>query len=87
MNVFNVSFHADEKETKSSENDHTDIMETQNDLHIDKLKRSAVTAISAAAVKAKILANQEEDHIRQVATLLVEKQVKSRSSWLFGYPE
>uniref|UniRef100_A0A0A0K3R8 SMARCC C-terminal domain-containing protein n=1 Tax=Cucumis sativus TaxID=3659 RepID=A0A0A0K3R8_CUCSA len=42
---------------------------------IDKLKRAAVTTLSAAAVKAKILANQEEDQIRQLAMILIEKQI------------
>lgn len=42
---------------------------------IDKIKRAAVSAISAAAVKAKLLADQEEDQIRQLSMLLVEKQV------------
>lgn len=50
-----------------------------NDDHINpkvnKLKRAAVTALSAAAVKAKLLANQEEDQIRQLASLIIEKQV------------
>lgn len=41
----------------------------------DKVKRAAVTALSAAAVKAKLLANQEEDQIRQLAAFLIEKQV------------
>lgn len=41
----------------------------------EKLKRAAVTALSAAAVKAKLLADQEEDQLLQLSTFLVEKQV------------
>lgn len=47
----------------------------EEDRYIDKLKCAAVTAISAAAVKAKLLADQEEDQIQQLATSLIEKQV------------
>ncbi|CAN6234209.1 unnamed protein product [Urochloa humidicola] len=39
-----------------------------------RLQRAAGTAISAAAVKAKFLAEQEEDHIRRLAELVIEKQ-------------
>lgn len=49
--------------------------DTKDDPSMHNLTRAAVTAISAAAVKAKLLADQEEDHIRQLATSLVEKQV------------
>ena len=47
----------------------------KDDSKFDRVKRAAVTAISAAAVKAKLLANQEEDQIRQLAAFLIEKQV------------
>ncbi|KAM0871531.1 hypothetical protein ACQ4PT_039336 [Festuca glaucescens] len=40
---------------------------------LTRLKRAAATAISAAAVKAKLLAEQEEDQIRRLAALVVEK--------------
>ncbi|TKW22425.1 hypothetical protein SEVIR_4G227600v4 [Setaria viridis] len=39
-----------------------------------RLQRAAGTAVSAAAVKAKFLAEQEEVHIRQLAALVIEKQ-------------
>lgn len=41
------------------------------------MKRAAVSTLAAAAVKAKVLANQEEDQIRQLTSLLIEKQVIS----------
>ena len=47
----------------------------KDDNKYDRVKRAAVTAISAATVKAKLLANQEEDQIRQLAAFLIEKQV------------
>lgn len=47
----------------------------KDDNKIDKIKRAAVSALSAAAVKAKFLANQEEDQIRHLAASLIEKQV------------
>ncbi|RLM74084.1 SWI/SNF complex subunit SWI3D-like [Panicum miliaceum] len=39
-----------------------------------RLQRAAVTAISAAAVKAKFLVEQEEGHVRRLAELVIEKQ-------------
>ncbi|KAA8545960.1 hypothetical protein F0562_020589 [Nyssa sinensis] len=64
----------DEEEAKESKNEIENPSETKNDHNIDRIKRAAVTAISAAAVKAKLLANQEEEQIQQLATLLIEKQ-------------
>ncbi|XP_010437616.1 PREDICTED: SWI/SNF complex subunit SWI3D-like isoform X1 [Camelina sativa] len=53
-----------------------DVCEGTKDKHnIEKLKRAAISAISAAAVKAKNLAKQEEDHIRQLSGSLIEKQL------------
>ncbi|TKY75384.1 SWI/SNF complex subunit SWI3D [Spatholobus suberectus] len=46
-----------------------------HDNNFEKLKQAAVSTLAAAAVKAKILADQEEDQIRQLASLLIEKQV------------
>lgn len=66
---------AGEEETKDFTNETQDPLETKDDHNVDKVKRTAVTAISAAAVKAKLLADQEEDQIRQLATLLIDKQV------------
>jgi hypothetical protein len=54
----------------------------KDDNNIDKLKRAAVSALSAAAVKAKLLANQEEDQIRELAASLIEKQVFLQPRWL-----
>ncbi|CAA2997071.1 SWI SNF complex subunit SWI3D [Olea europaea subsp. europaea] len=63
------------KEAKACDNENKENSVTKDDLPIDKLKRAAVTAVSAAAVKAKLLADQEEDHIRELAALLIEKQL------------
>jgi len=49
---------------------------TKDKYNIEKLKRAAISAISAAAVKAKNLAKQEEDQIRQLSGSLIEKQVR-----------
>lgn len=54
----------------------TDLAETQHDPCVDRIKRAALTALSAAAVKSKLLADQEEDEIRQLATFLIEKQLQ-----------
>lgn len=51
---------------------------TKQNNKFEKLKCAAISTLAAAAVKAKLLANQEEDQIRQLATLLIEKQVCSQ---------
>ncbi|VVB10371.1 unnamed protein product [Arabis nemorensis] len=57
-------------------NKEKDVCEGTKDKHnIEKLKRTAISAISAAAVKAKNLAKQEEDQIRQLSGSLIEKQL------------
>ncbi|KAL7118800.1 hypothetical protein ACP275_02G024200 [Erythranthe tilingii] len=63
-------------EAKESDSQKNKPLVTENDLDINKkLKQAAVTALSAAAVKAKLLADQEEDQILQLSTSLVEKQL------------
>lgn len=62
----------DPKSTKASR--------TKDEDSVAKLKRATLATFSAAAVKAKLLANQEEDEIRQLATMLIEKQVQSLPS-------
>ncbi|KAL0872603.1 hypothetical protein Bca101_022308 [Brassica carinata] len=53
-----------------------DVCEGTKDKHnTDKLKRAAISALSAAAVKAKHLAKLEEDQIRQLSGSLIEKQL------------
>uniref|UniRef100_J3LSA9 SWI/SNF complex subunit SWI3D n=1 Tax=Oryza brachyantha TaxID=4533 RepID=J3LSA9_ORYBR len=52
---------------------------------ITRLKRAAATAISAAAVKAKLLADHEEEQIRQLAALMIDKlyrKVEAKVSFL-----
>lgn len=75
----NVDF-AGENPNKEG-NQEKDVCEGTKDKHnIEKLKRAAISALSAAAVKAKNLAKQEEDQIRQLSGSLIEKQVIYRSS-------
>ncbi|KAK8529911.1 hypothetical protein V6N13_102802 [Hibiscus sabdariffa] len=59
---------------KEGKNESPACTETQDYSSIDKVKRVAVTSLSAAAVKAKLLADEEEDQIRQLTTSLIEKQ-------------
>lgn len=72
------------KEGKSESHTST---ETKDDSSIDKVKRAAVTALSAAAVKAKLLAGQEEDQIRQLTTSLIEKQFSKMEAKLGFFNE
>ncbi|PIN06750.1 hypothetical protein CDL12_20693 [Handroanthus impetiginosus] len=65
-----------DREAKECDSEKNEPSLTKNDLDInEKLKRAAVTALSAAAVKAKLLADQEEDQILQLSTFLIEKQL------------
>ncbi|KAK2633305.1 hypothetical protein Ddye_003872 [Dipteronia dyeriana] len=65
-----------EDQTKDSKEEKLDSKEIEDDHNIDKLKRAAVTALSAAAVKAKLLADQEEDQIQRLSASLIEKQLQ-----------
>lgn len=67
-------------EVKDTVDGRKDPLKTKNDLGIGKIKGAAVTALSAAAVKAKYLADQEEDQIRLLTTSLIDKQLHKLES-------
>ncbi|KAK8626831.1 hypothetical protein V6N13_134461 [Hibiscus sabdariffa] len=73
--------------TKEGKNESPAPTETKDDCSIEKLKFAAVTALSAAAVKAKLLADQEEDQIRQLTTSLIEKQFHKMEAKLAFFNE
>ncbi|KAL9672457.1 hypothetical protein QQ045_028707 [Rhodiola kirilowii] len=50
--------------------------EIKEDHTIDKLKRAAITTLAAAAVKAQLLAGQEEEEIKKLAAFLIDKQLR-----------
>ncbi|CAK9315878.1 unnamed protein product [Citrullus colocynthis] len=77
---------ADDNESKDNKEENSNSASKKDD-KIDKLKRAAVTTLSAAAVKAKVLANQEEDQIRQLAMILIEKQLHKLESKLAFFNE
>ncbi|KAF8095875.1 hypothetical protein N665_0320s0004 [Sinapis alba] len=67
----------DDENSNKEGNKEKDVSEETKDKHnTDKLKRAAISALSAAAVKAKHLAKQEEDQIRQLSGSLIEKQLR-----------
>ncbi|KAI9396567.1 hypothetical protein POPTR_004G153300v4 [Populus trichocarpa] len=72
---------------KDSKKEKPDSEVIKDDNNIDKLKRAAVSALSAAAVKAKLLANQEEDQIRELAASLIEKQLHKLETKLAFFNE
>lgn len=74
-------------QTKEGKSESHDSSKTKPDPSIDKIKRAATSALSAAAVKAKLLANQEEDQIQQFATLLIEKQLHKLETKLAFFNE
>ncbi|PKA59837.1 SWI/SNF complex subunit SWI3D [Apostasia shenzhenica] len=65
----------DNKRESSSRPD-INISTADSQAGINNLKRAAVSVLSAAAVKAKLLADQEEDEIRQLASFVIEKQLR-----------
>ncbi|KAF3435689.1 hypothetical protein FNV43_RR22781 [Rhamnella rubrinervis] len=82
-----VENESSEDQTKDGNREKQDCRETKEVCKIDKIKRAAVSALSAAAVKAKLLANQEEDNIRQLSTLLIEKQMNKLETKLAFFNE
>ncbi|KAL0365504.1 UNVERIFIED_CONTAM: SWI/SNF complex subunit SWI3D [Sesamum angustifolium] len=62
-------------EAKECGSDKKEPVVNKRDLDKNKLQRAAITALSAAAVKAKLLADQEEDQILQLSSSLIEKQL------------
>ncbi|KAL6637740.1 hypothetical protein ACP70R_025312 [Stipagrostis hirtigluma subsp. patula] len=63
---------ANEEKSLANEKKGSIVTVNQND-SVTRLKRAAATAISAAAVKAKFLAEQEEYQIRRLTALMIEK--------------
>ncbi|KAF9620312.1 hypothetical protein IFM89_011047 [Coptis chinensis] len=61
--------------TETRDDDNVEPLKNRDQHSVDKVKRAALTVLSAAAMKAKLLADQEEHHIRQLATYLIEKQL------------
>lgn len=76
-----------EDQKKDSNNEKLDSRDTKDDHNSQKLKRAAVTALSAAAVKAKLLVKQEEEQIRQLATLVIGKQLHKLETKLAFFAE
>ncbi|RWV93391.1 hypothetical protein GW17_00044150 [Ensete ventricosum] len=73
---------ADEGERKESHSDdekNSVPIGVDDDHNIDRLKRAAATALSAAAVKAKLLAKLEENEILKLVSLVIEKQVLKKT--------
>ncbi|KAJ7967336.1 SWI/SNF complex subunit SWI3D [Quillaja saponaria] len=60
---------------------------TNDDHKLTKVKHAAVCAIAAASVKAKLLANQQEDQIQHLATMLIEKQLHKLETKLAFFNE
>ncbi|XP_068654365.1 SWI/SNF complex subunit SWI3D-like [Aristolochia californica] len=79
-----------ENDTKAVDNTNDEsggTTETKDDPDIERIKRAAITVLSAAAVKAKLLAIQEEDQIRELASLLVDKQLRKLETKLSLFTE
>ncbi|KAL1324143.1 hypothetical protein HN51_034317 [Arachis hypogaea] len=66
---------AGKDQTENGAKGEDDRTEKKDDNNFEKVKCAAVTTLAAAAVKAKILANEEEDQIRELASSLIEKQL------------
>lgn len=70
-----LPFFSGNDQSRDHKEDKPDREDAKDDSNLDKVKRAAITALSAAAVKAKLLAEQEEAQIRQLTTSLIAKQV------------
>ncbi|XP_078430403.1 DNA-binding family protein [Wolffia australiana] len=51
-------------------------LDTEDEGNLAKLRRAAVSALAAAAVTSKVLVDQEEDCIRHLTSLVIEKQLR-----------
>ncbi|XP_031381623.1 SWI/SNF complex subunit SWI3D isoform X2 [Punica granatum] len=78
---------ATENQQKDGNKESCDTADEKDDHNIDKIKRAAISTLSAAAVKAKILADYEEDQIRQLSVLLIEKQLHKLETKLAFFNE
>ncbi|CAH9100549.1 unnamed protein product [Cuscuta europaea] len=74
-------------EEKDHKTEKEDTLNAKINLDVVKIKHAAVTALSAAAVKAKFLADQEEDQIRKLASSVIEKQLHKLETKLTFYSE
>ncbi|KAK8938294.1 SWI/SNF complex subunit SWI3D [Platanthera guangdongensis] len=77
----------DENKIFSPKNDRNISTITDSPHNINSISRAAVSLLSAAAVKAKLLADQEEDQIRQLVTCMIEKQLHKLEIKLAFFPE
>ncbi|GAB2246705.1 hypothetical protein Droror1_Dr00006587 [Drosera rotundifolia] len=64
-------------DAKIKDLNHGEEKEEVKDNHsIEKLRGAAISTVAAAVVKAKLLAEQEEDEIKQLAAILIDKQLR-----------
>ncbi|XP_052153531.1 SWI/SNF complex subunit SWI3D-like [Oryza glaberrima] len=68
--------------------DHNSIKKiVADDVSIQRLQRAAASAISAAAVKAKLLAKHEEYQIQRLAALVIDKQLHKMQAKMSVFTE
>lgn len=65
----------DDGEDKKCPGEDKETQVTVDNIEFEKLKNAAVAALSGAAVKAKFLADQEEEEILKLTTFVIEKQL------------
>ncbi|GLJ29997.1 hypothetical protein SUGI_0593040 [Cryptomeria japonica] len=74
--VVEDSHSLDNLKSKTEEKCVEDSTDVEDADHLDKMKRAAITVLSGAAVKAKLLADQEEEHIQQLVTEVINNELK-----------
>ncbi|XP_020600365.1 SWI/SNF complex subunit SWI3D [Phalaenopsis equestris] len=84
--ILSSSGNGDDKKTSSPKND-ISTATTDSSHSVNSIKRATVTVLSAAAVKAKLHADHEEDQIRQLVSCLIEKQLRKMEIKLAFFPE
>uniref|UniRef100_A0A0E0DA08 SWIRM domain-containing protein n=1 Tax=Oryza meridionalis TaxID=40149 RepID=A0A0E0DA08_9ORYZ len=68
--------------------DHNSIKKTvADDVSVQRLQRAAASAISAAAVKSKLLAKHEEYQIQRLAALVIDKQLHKMQAKMSVFTE
>uniref|UniRef100_A0A0E0P4H1 SWIRM domain-containing protein n=1 Tax=Oryza rufipogon TaxID=4529 RepID=A0A0E0P4H1_ORYRU len=68
--------------------DHNSINKTvADDVSVQRLQRAAASAISAAAVKSKLLAKHEEYQIQRLAALVIDKQLHKMQAKMSVFTE
>ncbi|KAK4797864.1 hypothetical protein SAY86_030190 [Trapa natans] len=83
----NSTIQTAEDQEKDGDKVNCDAVDEKDYHDIDRVKRAAISTLAAAAVKAKLLADYEEDQIRRLSIFLIEKQLHKLEAKLSFFNE